>query len=107
MTENSSSREEEWEALFVEINDALARFGKISPPGEEDFWLIGDDWGGHHHKIEVIDAKRWSDEVGQAISQVLAISHANWGVYVDFEDGSGRENFVIYADGAQSTPRWP
>jgi hypothetical protein len=107
MKENSSSREEEWEDLFDNLSDALAKFGNISTIGGVDFWLIDDDWGGHHHKIEVINAKSWSNDVRQAISQVLAAFHPNWGVYIDFEDGSDDENFIVYADGVETTPRWP
>jgi hypothetical protein len=107
LVENPSPRAEQWDDLFIKLQEVLANFGKIAPTAEAEFWLVDDDWGGHHHKLEVIKAGSWSDSARQAVSEVLATSHPNWGVYVDFEAGSEREDIIVYADGVETTPRWP
>ena len=104
-----SSRDERWEALYDELGAALALFGNNGPSGDGDFWLIDDDWGRQHHKICVTNPKFWSHHVQDIIRAILARSFSDWGVFVVFEDGSGRPGFIVYEDGVEMEPnrRWP
>jgi hypothetical protein len=104
MTDSESARAAQWEDLYDRLSDMLPRFGKTSPSSDAELWLVDDDWGGHHHKIEVINTQCWSGDLQQAIRRILAEFHPNWGVYIDFEDCS---YVVVYADGVETAPRWP
>jgi hypothetical protein len=101
-----SSRDQDWEALYRRLLEVLAEFGKNDPSGSEgDYWLIDDDWGGLHHKIEVVSADFWSDAVHQRIRQTLANSFPDWGVFVVFsEKAKGRRGFIVYADRVEFEP---
>jgi hypothetical protein len=101
-----SSREQDWEALYGRLLEVLTEFGKNGPLGAEgDYWLIDDDWGGLHHKIEVVSADFWSDAVHQRIRQTLANSFPDWGVFVVFsEKAKGRRGFIVYADRVEFEP---
>ena len=104
------SREERWEALYNEILRALTLLGKNDAFGEGDFWVVGDDWGGHHHKVCVTKQFWWSPDVEDAIRNVLAGNFQDWGVYVVFDDGSHMPGQIVYADGSviePHEPRWP
>ena len=102
------SREELWEQLYERLLEALCTSGKNDPSADDaDYWLIDDDWGGHHHKICVANSRFWSDAVEIKIRRVLAESFTDWGVFVVFEDKSGRPGFIVYADGTQRDRRWP
>jgi len=131
MIENLSPREKQWKELFELINNTLARYGDIFTQGKEDFVLIDDYWWcecGYHdktevinaisssndapqpcdcehiHIIEVINPRAWSDDVQQEIRKILETSHKNWGVLINFQDGSDREVVIVYADGVETTP---
>jgi hypothetical protein len=105
-----SCREERWERLYNELLDALAPLGKNDAVGDGDFWLVDDDWGGHHHKICVAKPEFWSCVVEDEIRKVLAGSFQDWGVFVVFECGVDRPGLIVYADSnviEPDEPRWP
>jgi len=94
-----TTREEQWLVLYNELLNALSRFGENSPSDPQgDYWLVDDDWGGHHHKVCVAHPGFWSSEVEQQVRAILANSFRDWGVYVVFEDGSGRSGLIVYGD---------
>jgi hypothetical protein len=104
-----SSREERWEALYEALCNALEKFGTNGTSDDADFWIIDDDWGGHHQKIEIINRAFWSDRIEEAIRAVLADGFQDWGVYVVFE-GLVRRGLIVYAGGRVNEPgepRWP
>src|SRR5213076_302740 len=93
-----TTREEQWLALYNELLSALSRFRENSPSDPRgDYWLVDDDWGGYHHKVCVLDPEFWSSAVEQQIREVLTTSFSDWGVYVVFEDGSGRLGLIVYS----------
>ena len=103
-----SSRDEEWNSLFGALSSTLTKFGNGEVLEDDaDFFLVDDDWGGHHQKLCVISDDFWSPRVEEAIQATLG-RFPNWGVIVVFEGLSGltRNNLVIYADGLDTATRF-
>ena len=85
----------DWRALYEQLLETLAEFGKNDPFGTEgDYWLIDDPWEGRTHKIEVVNPDFWSDAVHQRIRQTLANSFPHWGLVVVFSDKASGKTSV-------------
>lgn len=104
-----TSRDEEWSSLFEELSTKLAEFGNGKVlENDAEFFLVDDDWGGHHQKLCVIRDSFWAPRVAEAIQGILRQRFPNWGVIVVFEGIAGltRHNLVIYADGLDTATRF-
>src|SRR5262249_28041961 len=99
----------DWQALYGRLRECLAALGKHDASGNGDYWIVDDDWGGHHHKVCITNPTFWSPSAESAIRETLAPS-PNWGVYVVFEFKPKQPGLIVYADGLVTEPgepRWP
>ena len=100
------SKTEEWEALYERLLEILSEYGENFSFDEEfDYFVIDDEYGDRHHKIEVINPDFWSDNIQQRIREILLTSFPAWGVFVVFDGrAGGRDGFIIYADHVEFCP---
>jgi hypothetical protein len=100
-------RDEEWSELYERLSATLAAQGREDSLGDGDYWLVDDDWGGHHHKICISNPNFYSAQVQCVLQDVLRGGFEHWGIYVVFEDQSGRAGFIVYCDAVTRERRWP
>jgi len=100
------SKTEEWEELYERLLEILSEYGEnLSFDEEFDYFVIDDEYGDRHHKIEVVNPDFWSDNIQQRIRGILATSFPAWGVFVVFDGrAGGRDGFIIYADHVEFCP---
>jgi hypothetical protein len=100
------SGEDSWDDVYGQLVEVLSGVGKNDSCGDGDYWIVDDDWRGKHQKICVANGQFWTPEVQERVCRLLKDNFADWGVYIVFEDGSGRPGFILYENGVTQQPRW-
>lgn len=90
-TRDEDERQEAaWEEMYDRVSSVLRRFGKESPVGEGDYWVLDENWGPRQQKVCVFDLKILQPEVVYALQRSL-VNHPDWGIVmaVDVPDKEG------------------
>ena len=81
----SDARDVEWRKLYNALRTVVRRFGEESPYGDGDFWLVEHDWGGYSQKLCIFRVRLLSQELVEAVQELLRSSFPNWSVLCQFE----------------------
>jgi hypothetical protein len=105
------NRDEEWQKLLEELTAELGCVGKNDAFGDGDYWIVDDDWGGHHQKICITRPSFFSKDFTSRVQELLKRRFPNWGVFVVFEGEyltrtDKPSPRVIYANEVLDKPKW-
>jgi hypothetical protein len=96
-----------WEAVYRSMHELFVNFSKKKNVSESDlFFLIDDDWGGRHQKVEILSDDFWTLELEAKIQELLLRKFDNWGLVVIHPNNKRKKPFIVYSDGIDTDFRW-
>lgn len=101
--DDAISRCKEWEALHIELRDALSRYGAHTEGTLGDFLVVDQDYGYPQVKIECLTPGFFRAEVAADIQIVLSLYQRKWEVVLSSKGSDGSSTgYRIYADAMTS-----
>lgn len=69
--EMSSSAKCETQAMYDELGELLAQYGKSDPFGNGDFWIVDDKWGSSSHVVCIFNISFLTPQLATEVQRLL------------------------------------
>lgn len=72
MTENDDKQGDEWQLLYDRVSRVLAAHGIENSIGEEDYFLVDDNYGWYRSQVEIHNLKMLRPEIVRELRSALS-----------------------------------
>ena len=77
----------EWSELHHELSAFLSKWGRSSPFGEGDYWLLDDNWGNGEHLVYIYKENYLTPALVQGIKEIIK-RFPRWKVVISMDIGA-------------------
>jgi hypothetical protein len=77
-------QDQEWNILFDRVSETLHRLSETIGFGDEDYWILNDNWGHQRQEIEIRNLRLLQPFVVEALQALLA-DYPKWEIAIGID----------------------